>query len=56
MAQEQHFMHFGVWSTEAFYVSEFGHEEWQRLRAEGVARAIVDGHGVTWWRVNIEHF
>ena len=49
-------MHFGVWSTEAYYVSEFGHEEWQRLKAEGVARAIVDGHGVTWWRVAIEHF
>ena len=56
MAQEQHFMYFGVWSTEAFYISEFGHEEWQLCRARGVARSIVDGEGAMWWRVKIEHF
>ena len=56
MAREQHFMYFGVWSTEAFYVAEFGQEEWQLLKAQGVARAIVDGEGAMWWRVKIEYF
>ena len=56
MAQEQHSMYFGVWSTEAFYISELGHEEWQLCKARGVARSIVDSEGAMWWRVKIEHF
>ena len=56
MVQEQHFMYSGVWSTEAFYISEFGHEELQLCKAQGVARAIVDGEGAMWWRSKVEHF
>ena len=57
MAQEQHFMYYGVWSTEAFYISEFGHEEWQLCKAQGVVRTVGDGEGNVWWRrVTIEHF
>ena len=59
MAQEKHFMYFGVWSTQAFYIAEFGHEQWQLFKAQGLARAIVEvwpsgfGEGVLWFRMEI---
>ena len=56
MAQELHFYHYGVWSTEVFFTTEVGHKLWQSWKNSGVARSIVDLDGIVWWRVKIEYF